>query len=211
MTIVETIENITDWLQTNVCKGLLLKLPDDDQNTDAYDTKEVEPTAFAMYQPGRDKLPPGVRAPFPSVVVQLLEGTDDATQAHGIIKIQLSFTTWNPGTHAGEEKQSDGVVVADQDVDIGVRLEKSAEERQYRRSAEGWKDVWNFVDRTLAKLEAADYIGGATRIVKRQPITFGQFQQEGQISDLYPYWGAWIIFQIERSIALKATDLKQFL
>lgn len=211
MTIVETIEGITGWLSANVCKGLLLKLPDDAQNSDGYKTEEVEPTAFAMYQPGKDKLPPNVRAPFPSVVVQLLEGSDDTTKAHGTIKIQLSFTTWNPGTHAGEEKQSEGVLVADEDVDIGVRLEKPAEEAAYRRTTDGWKDVWNFVDRTLAKLEAADYIGGAARIAKEQPITFGQFQQEGQISDLYPYWGAWIIFTIERSIATKASDLKNFL
>lgn len=211
MTIVQSIQTVTDWMNKNVCKGLLLKLPDDAQNGDSYKTEEVEPTAFAMYQPGKDKLPPNVRAPFPSVVVQLLEGVDTPGSATSTMKLQLSFTTWNPGTHAGEGRSSEKVLAAELDVDIGVHLGDPPEEPQFRRSPDGWKDVWNFVDRTLQKLEAVDYFEDAVRIVKESPITFGQFQQEGQISDLYPYWGAWVIFTIERSIPRKRVDVQKFL
>lgn len=211
MTIVQSIQTVTEWMNRNVCKGLLLKLPDDEQNGAGYKTEEVEPTAFAMYQPGKDKLPPNVRAPFPSVVVQLLEGTDTPGSATGTMKLQLSFTTWNPGTHAGEERSSEKVLAAYGDVDIGVHLGDPPEEPKFTRSPDGWKDVWNFVDRTLQKLEAVDYFEDAVRIVKESPITFGQFQQEGQISDLYPYWGAWVIFTIERSIPRKGLDVQNFL
>ena len=174
MTIPETIEKVTDWINKNVCPQVVLKLPDDAQNGSEYKVEAVNPTAFAMYQPGKDKLPPNVRTPFPSVVVQLLEGTDDMSKGSSQLKLQLSFTAWNPGDHESGEG--------------------------FTRNAEGWKDVWNFVDRTLRKIENAEYLNGI-RVVKELNITYGQFQQEGQISDLYPYWGAWAIFTIERGIA----------
>ena len=184
MTIPESIERVTDWINQNVCPKIRLKLPDDAQNGAEYKVEAVNPTAFAMYQPGKDKLPPNVKAPFPSVVVQLLEGTDDMINKNWQLKLQLSFTAWNPGNH---------------ETDQG-----------FTRNAEGWKDVWNFVDRTLREIENAEYLNGL-RVVKELNITFGQFQQEGQISDLYPYWGAWVILTIERAIARKGAAYSEYL
>ena len=194
MTITQCIDNVTDWLNNFVCPNVKLKLPDDSQNGNGYEVEAVNPTAFAMYQPGKDKLPPGVRAPFPSVVVQLLEGSDDMIASNGRMKLQLSFTAWNPGTHAGELKGATG----------------TTSDRQFTRNADGWKDVWNFVDRALREIENAEYMNGL-RVVKELPITYGQFQQEGQISDLYPYWGAWAIFTIERGIARTGASYSEFL
>ena len=188
MTIAQCIEQVTDWLNESVCQKIKLKLPDDSQNGTNYRVETVNPTAFAMYQPGKDKLPPGVIAPFPSVVVQLLEGSDDMTAKNGRMKIQLSFTAWNPGKHAGELIQAPRTTMVNGSV------------QSFTRDAEGWKDVWNFVDRALREIENAEYLNGL-RVVKELPITYGQFQQEGQISDLYPYWGAWAILTIERGLA----------
>lgn len=184
MTITQCIENVTDWLNVTVCPNIKLKLPDDNQNGAKYKEEAVNPTAFAMYQPGKDKLPPGVKAPFPSVVVQLLEGTDDMIARNGRMKLQLSFTAWNPGNHAGDQS--------------------------FTRDAEGWKDVWNFVDRTLREIENSEYLNGL-RVVKELSITYGQFQEEGQISDLYPYWGAWVIFTIERGLARTGAAYSEYL
>lgn len=184
MTIYESIEKVTDWLNQNVCPKIKLKLPDDEQNGDKYKVEAVNPTAFAMYQPGKDKLPPNVKAPFPSVVVQLLEGTDDVVNRNGQLKLQLSFTVWNPGDH----ETGDGFV----------------------RNADGWRDVWVFVDRTLREIENTEYLNGL-RVVKELNITFGQFQQEGQISDLYPYWGAWVILTVERGIARTGAAYSEYL
>lgn len=58
MTIAQCIEKVTDWLNESVCPKIKLKLPDDNQNGKEYQVKAVNPTAFAMYQPGKDKLPP---------------------------------------------------------------------------------------------------------------------------------------------------------
>lgn len=196
MTIAECIDNLTDWLNESVCPKIKLKLPDDTQNGTLYKLTEVNPTAFAMYQPGKDKLPPGVSAPFPSVVVQLLEGSDNMTESNRRMKLQLSFTAWNPGTHAGELKRADGTT--------------TDSDKSFTRNAEGWKDVWRFVDRALREIENAEYMNGL-RVVKELPITFGQFQQEGQISDLYPYWGAWAIFTIESGLARTGASYSEYL
>ena len=213
MTITESIEKVTDWLNETVCPKIKLKLPDDSQNGSQYKVKAVNPTAFAMYQPGKDKLPPGLIAPFPSVVVQLLEGTDNLTEGNGRMKFQLSFTAWNPGKHYGKDggeltRVINTTIAGDED--FSVQVSAAPSNNAFVRDAEGWKDVWGFVDRTLREIENAEYLNGL-RVVKELPITYGQFQQEGQISDLYPYWGAWAIFTIERGITRKGSAYSKYL
>lgn len=210
MTIVQTIDKVTEWLNTMVCPKVKLKLPDDFQNGTEYKVKAANPTAFAMYQPGKDKLPPGVVAPFPSVVVQMLEGSDNVTEGNSRIKIQLSFTAWNPGNHAGELTTIIDTTVADGTEDLDVSISGTTAGEPFVRNAEGWKDVWNFVDRTLREIENTEYLNGL-RVVKELSITYGQFQQEGQISDLYPYWGAWAILTIERGLARTGASYSDFL
>ena len=210
MTIAQCIEMVTNWLNEAVCPKIKLKLPDDNQNGKEYKVKAVSPTAFAMYQPGKDKLPPGVIAPFPSVVVQLLEGSDNMTESNGRMKLQLSFTAWNPGNHAGELTRATKTTTASGSDDLVVQFGSVDSEQTFTRDAEGWKDVWNFVDRALREIENAEYMNGL-RVVKELPITYGQFQQEGQISDLYPYWGAWAIFTIERGLARTGASYSKFL
>jgi len=210
MTIVQGIERVTDWLNESVCPKIKLKLPDDKNNGEGYEEKFVNPTAFAMYQPGKDKLPPGVIAPFPSVVVQLLEGSDDMIAGNGRMKLQLSFTAWNPGNHIGDLTRATETTTAQGSEDPGVQIGGNASEQSFARNAEGWKDVWMFVDRSLREIENAEYLNGL-RVVKELTITYGQFQQEGQISDLYPYWGAWVIFTIERGLARTGAAYSEFL
>lgn len=210
MTIVQCIEKVTDWLNESVCPKIKLKLPDDKQNGKDYKLETANPTAFAMYQPGKDKLPPGVVAPFPSVVVQLLEGSDDMTAKNGRMKLQLSFTAWNPGKHTKELTGALKASISASSGDLNVKTEGITTEQTFTRDAEGWKDVWNFVDRALREIENAEYMNGL-RVVKELPITYGQFQQEGQISDLYPYWGAWVIFTIEHGLARTGAAYSQYL
>ena len=209
MTITQSIEKVTDWLNKTVCPKIKLKLPDDCQNGKEYKVETVNPTAFAMYQPGKDKLPPGVIAPFPSVVVQLLEGSDDLIAKNGRMKLQLSFTAWNPGNHARELKRAISTTEL-HTAGLNVQLGTVSSEQTFERNADGWKDVWNFVECALREIENAEYMNGL-RVVKELPITYGQFQQEGQISDLYPYWGAWVILTIERGIAKTSSSYSKYL
>lgn len=186
MTITQSLEALSTWLAENVCPKIDLKCPSDN-NAEHYET--VKPASFAMYLPTKEKLPPGIKAESPSVVTQLIEGTHTMTEGRTRLKLQLSFTSWNPGIHPGES---------------------STGAKTLERNSEGWKDVWNFVERALQEIENAEYLNGL-RVVKEQGITFGQFQQEEQVSDLYPYWSAWAILTVEQGLARTAEAYKEFL
>ena len=80
MTLVNSIDKIVSWLTENVCSKIALKLPDDYRNDTGYDVVMVNPAAFPLYVPGKDRLPPNVAAPIPSVCVQLMEGSDELIQ-----------------------------------------------------------------------------------------------------------------------------------
>ena len=131
MTIVQSLEKITDWLQTNVCDKIKLKAPHDD---DVKIYEEVNPVAHTLFQPGKSKAPPQTKYQIPSVVVQLIDGADDMVKSNTRMKIQLSFMVWNPGKHPQEGT------------------------KEFTRNADGWKDVWNFVDHALQAIENAEYL-----------------------------------------------------
>lgn len=99
MTITQSLEALSTWLAENVCPKIDLKCPSDN-NAEHYET--VKPASFAMYLPTKEKLPPGIKAESPSVVTQLIEGTHTMTEGRTRLKLQLSFTAWNPGIHPGE-------------------------------------------------------------------------------------------------------------
>ncbi len=212
MTIVKTVQEITNWLNSNVCNKIKLKLPDDYNNTEEYTLREVNPTAFPLFTPTKEKLPPNVEAPFPSVCVQLLEGNDKLAEHVGTMKLELSFTTWNPGEHTGELSSAVRTTsqVGDVDYSVTLRGDGGSAAQEYTRNADGWMDVWNFVDVALAAIENEEYLNGF-RVQKETGIQFGQFQVEGAIADLYPYWGAWVIFSVERGIARAENSTSQFL
>lgn len=102
MTLVNSIDKIVSWLTENVCSKIALKLPDDYRNDTGYDVVMVNPAAFPLYVPGKDRLPPNVAAPIPSVCVQLMEGSDELIQKKRQLQIRLCLACWNPGQHGGE-------------------------------------------------------------------------------------------------------------
>lgn len=184
MTIVQCLEAVTNWLQINVCNKIKLKAPHD-EDVNIYE--EVSPTAHTLFQPGKSKAPPEKKQTIPSVVVQLIDGTDDMVKSNTRMKLQLSFMVWNPGKHPQEGAEA------------------------FTRNADGWKDVWNFVDHALQAIENAEYFDGDLRVVKELGITFGQFQQDDALVDLYPYWGAWVMLTIEKGLARTAESYKNLL
>ena len=102
MTLVQSIDKVVEWLHENVCSQITLKLPDDYKNDKSYGVEFVNPAAFPLYVPGKDRLPPSVPAPIPSVCVQLMEGSDDLLKKQRQLQIRLCLACWNPGTHGGE-------------------------------------------------------------------------------------------------------------
>jgi hypothetical protein len=195
VTIRNIIETVTAWAQEHVCDGLQFKIPEDDLNDGEFPGATMEPNAFPCFLPARDRPPPGVRAPIPSVCVQLKEGTDRPQGSERTLQMRLSLAVWNPGRHG-----KNVLFPADDPfAELGKSYHASTNEeirREYDRSMDGWRDVWNLADRALAALENADYIG-PLRLMKEQGISYGPFSDDGAVWDDYPYWFLWIDFTLE--------------
>lgn len=204
MTLVQSIDNVVEWLRENVCSQISLKLPDDYKNDDSYDVEFVNPAAFPLYVPGKDRLPPSVPAPIPSVCVQLMEGSDDLLSSKRQLQIRLCLACWNPGEHGSE------VLKARKNENVlgGYSFYYATGEaaQTYARNMEGWRDSFNFADLVLRELEGTEYIAGH-RLVKESGIKFGLFTEEGNIWDYYPYWHNWITFTLEAGVVVKTPKI----
>ena len=165
----------------------------------------VQPAAFPLYTPGKDRLPPNVRAPIPSVCVQLTEGNDDLLKRQRRLQLRLCLACWNPGEHGGEvlhPRKNEAALG-------GYSYYRATGEaaKTYTRNMNGWRDSFNFADLVLREIENAEYIAGH-RLVKEQGIKYGLFTEEGNIWDYYPYWHNWITFTLEAGVT--ATTPKQY-
>lgn len=202
MTLVNTIEAITEWCQTAICDGLKLKLPDDDLNDGEFPGETVTPTAFPLYVPAKDRLPPKAKAPIPSICVQLKEGQDLLKDGRRELKIRLSLAAWNPGLHGSEIKEP-----APHDTALGgVSYHSVTDEEavmRYNRNMDGWRDIWNFTDKALRALEGTEYIAGLRLIKEGDGIKYGHFTEDGAIWDYYPYWFMWLDFTLECGVVHK--------
>ena len=209
MTLVQSIDKVVRWLQENVCSQITLKLPNDDSNDTGYEVEYVNPQAFPLYVPGKDRLPPSVPAPIPSVCVQLMEGTDDLLKRNRQLQIRLCLACWNPGEHGGEVYHAR----KNENMLGGYSYYRVTGEaaQTYARNMEGWRDSFNLTDILLRELENAEYIEGL-RLVKEPGIKFGLFTEDGNIWDYYPYWHTWITFTLEAGVVSKTPDLyKEYL
>ena len=202
MTTKQIIEGVTDWVRDEICSKIKLKLPNDSTNDGRYHVKMVTPAAFPLFAPAKDRMPPNVQAPIPSVAVQLLEGSDDTKGGIRRLKLRLCLSTWNPGTHPGETYHP----IEDDAALGGYRYELGdAAEEKYQRNADGWKDLYNFQDIALSELEAAEFFT-EVRIDQEQPITYGPFTEDGAIWDYYPYWCGWIAFTVLCGVPYKKSE-----
>lgn len=209
MTLVESIDNVVSWLNEKVCSQIQLKVPDDYRNDKTYDVQLVSPAAFPLYVPGKDRLPPSVPAPIPSVCVQLMEGSDDLRAKKRQLQIRLCLACWNPGEHGGEvfHPRPNARALG------GYSYYRATGEaaQTYVRNMEGWRDSFNFADLVLRELEGTEYIAGH-RLMKESGIKFGLFTEDGNIWDYYPYWHNWITFTLEAGVVSRIPDeYKNFL
>ena len=209
MTLVESIDKIVAWVRENICSQIKLKLPDDDRNDAGYGVQLVNPAAFPLYVPGKDRLPPSVPAPIPSICVQLMEGSDDLLKRKRQLNIRLCLACWNPGTHGAEVVYP----VKNESALGGYSYYAASGEaaNTYTRNMDGWRDSYNLMDLTLRKLEGTEYIAGH-RLMKETGIKYGPFMEDGNIWDYYPYWHSWITITLEAGVVAKIPDeYKDFL
>lgn len=195
MSIVSDLDMVRDWVQENICSEIKLKLPADTDNRE-YSYELVTPETFVLYLPSKDRLPPGALSPIPSVCIELLEGKEDATGL-GTVDLRLVFSAWDPGIHGPDIFDP----VEGKPGHFTGRYSKDSREF-YRRCSEGWRDLWNFIDLALRKLESAGSVGGLA-LDRKAGIQYGMFSQDGALLDFYPYWHGWITLTLNRGTARK--------
>lgn len=180
MTVVDSLIKMSEWLDENVCKNLKFKAPPKDMQkpiNGKYEYQEVTPKAFPMFLPTSDRLPPGIISSIPSICVQLVKGTDDNIKTSRELNINLGFSCWNPGLHSKDIYYPEGA--------------RPEEPEPYRSTADGWMDVWNFVDYALRQIEMVTEMNGL-EIVQSEPITYGPYKEQDAVPDYYSHWFAWI-------------------
>lgn len=208
MPIVTSLDRVTRWVDENICKQVQLKLPA--QSTDepegaGYSYTLVTPAAFTLFIPTKDRLPPKILAPIPSVCVRLIEGNDSPRDSDRSMLLQLCFSTWDTGVHGPDIIKPD-----DQNPGKFIRSIGENARKFYERNGDGWRDAWNLVDVALREIENTEYIAGL-RLEKEEPIKFGPLAEQDAIPDYYPYWYAWIEFRLSEKIVRKKAQYQNLL
>lgn len=203
MSVVHVIDTLTDWAKSNICEKVVLKMPPKnlEANDAGYSYDTVKPTAFPMYVPTSEKLPPSIHSPYPSLCVRFVKGSDELTGNTGQLDVQFCFSAWDPGTHGQDIYHPNG--------DMSFRRQGPVY-AEYERNGNGWRDVWNFVDTALRAVESVTDIGGYT-IDRATPVEFGPLAEQEAIPDFYPFWYAWLSFRIKYPLQRNIEDLQQYL
>lgn len=208
MSIVHLIDTIAEWAQVNICNHVQLKQPPKDLDAaddERLDYQLIKPAAFPMYVPTSEKLPPNIHSPFPSLCVRFANGADEPAASKGSIKIEFCFSAWDPGTHGLDLFEPNG--------DATFRRKWTADEAKayFKRNADGWRDVWNFVDVALRALESTVIIGGHYTIDRTKPIEFGPLKEQEAIADFYPFWFAWVSFTVNYDLRRNIAEIQHLL
>ena len=196
MTITRTIDQICEWLNTNVCPNVELKRPPEDgkATNKKYEYELAHPYAFPLYLPSKDKLPPTVKTTFPAICVQLEYGND--LEHNREMNINLSFGSWNPGIHPNDWLYPYG---------------DKPEEGDFTNEVEGWRDLWNFIDYTVTAIESTGYLGEDVEIVKNEPLEFGPYKEQDEIVSYYPWWFGYCRFKVRSMILRNDPEVESLL
>lgn len=189
MAIVNDMNKIKDWLQTEVCDKITFKLPSDEIADDGYNYEMVHPTAWALFTPSKDRLPDDIRAPHPSVCIRITDGEHRPQDGTNTMKLILNFCIWNPGTHRKDVLLP---VTSETGATEGYEISPDA---KFQRNAEGWQDLYSFMDFTLRAIENAEYIADM-RVRVEDGIQYGMTSDKEGLDDFHPYYLGWITFTV---------------
>lgn len=184
MSVVDSIQRVRGWLESDVCPLVKLKkMPSDwrDEDASKYDYELVHPVVLGMYWPtGQQLMGPQAVYEHPGILVQLVDGEDSIADMRESLTLRLHLSAWNPGLHGRDVWEPSG--------DHYVRREADTFQPSYEDS---WADAWNFCDTVLREIRNASDINGLT-VDRSKPVSFGPYSQQGDIVSLYPFWFAWV-------------------
>lgn len=190
MSIVSILDDVTDWAQSNICNKIKLKLPDPNNEAETYNKayKLVNPKAFPIFMPSSDKLNVPLVGPVPGLCVQFVGGEDKLKDRN--IELGFLFSAWNPGQHGLD------MFIKGKENDSFEQWNNDEAMKFYEKSAEGWRDIYNFVDLSLRTLQSTESISNI-RVCHEKKIKYGPVAMDDSLPVLYPFWYAWLTFHIE--------------
>lgn len=194
-TIVQTLDDVRDWFDTEVCQHVTFKQPSNEYMDEDYTYAVIHPQAFSMVTPTADMN--GDKSPYPSVTIRLNDAKNSSNDdlAHGTrtMSVTALFAAWDPGLH-GEDVY----------LPVGDGTYKRQSGPAFTETAQGWKDAWNFVDYAIQRIESVDYIGECL-VDKKQGIDFSALEEA------YPFWFAQLSFSLTIPIVQSHVELQDYL
>lgn len=205
MNVVQILDDVTSWAQTNICDIVQLKVPpeDDAEAVDQDYTYDLaNPTAFTLFVPSKDKLPALVKSSVPYLCVKFVEGSDmlDGKGNGGSITLQFILCTWDPGLHSKDYFTYVG----------GVDYEQNGDDKTFVRSSGGWRDAWNFLDTARRVIESSTSVAGYELDVS-SGVQFGPWEEMDGSNDFYPFWLSWLQFTLLYPLNRKVIDFEYLL
>lgn len=205
-TLVNILDRVVAWTEENICRKVVLKAPPEDAESPdgaGYKYNEVHPVCFPLFVPSSEKLPPKVNTPMLSICIRIIDGEDGRNT--GNINLEMCFSTWNPGTYGRDIlKPVEGETLSYKE------WTGSEAEAYFKRNAEGWRDLWNWIDTALRELESTISIDGL-QIDRERGIKYGPMKEDDGIPDYYPFWFASIAFTLNRPIVRIVKQFDEFL
>ena len=208
MTVVGILDTIVEWAKSEVCSKIRLKSPPEDDgesNSAGYDYKLITPACFPFFVPSKDKLPPSISTPIPSLCVRILEGDDNLAESRRMAVVEFAFSTWSTGTHGKDfflKHLADGM--------RRVQWTGEEAEKHFTRNNEGWRDAWNWVDIALREIENTPSIGGI-EIDRAAGVKFYPFKEQESIPDYTPFWFTGIQFTVKLPLVRNVVEYEELL
>lgn len=181
MTIIKHLDDLKNWLETEICSQFKFKQANDENVDSTYNYNLVNPSVFILYVPPKEFI--GDKNRVPSICIQFEDGNENLKDEGGSLNVRLQFSTFNPGEHT---------------------------EEGFTTHTEGWRDVWNLIDHTMRLIRDTETINGL-RIIKENGIKYGPISDAGQIPDFYPYYFAWLEFSVEYGVTSSKAEVLHLL
>lgn len=202
MTTVQCVMTLCEWIEENICPGIMLKKPAaaGEATDGGYEYELVSPAVFPFYMPTPNRLGDAGHS-CPCIVVKVKEATDDLPDLRSF-NVELHFLVWNPGIHPDEWYKP---------VPGEINLYEQFDTSPYVPSMDGWADLFGVMDTALDKIESVNSFGGELRLDRDVQVKHGPVSEEGRILDTFPVFEGYISFTAEGRIFRDNPELEALL
>lgn len=205
MTSVEAIDSICDFCRKKICADVKLKYPRQ-VNDSGYEYELVTPSVHGMFAPPSKSPKSGAAVEIPSMTVQLLSGDDFPLKKETRLEFQILFVTWSPGMHGKDIFKQDETNPL-----LFLQWNNQEAKNYYDRAENGWRDVWNWIDKARREFGNAGSIAGMEIDPDGAGIHFEPIKEQDSLPDFYPFWMARLTFSAEAKLLRSVENVAEFL